>query len=143
MVIRLIYGDWSLSHYSLVSTTFISGQDNYTLQSYNKVLHSPRPGFLQLDLRPKNVIIIKKTLLFCFNIIFFLVISSFKLIKDFNMSVYFDSAKSSIKDALHDESKPWCKFFSWAEAQTGVSRLNLFIGKKFKIKSFVLFYLTK
>jgi len=48
------------------------------------------------------------------------------------MAIQLDTAKSAIKDSLHDESKPWCKFFSWAEAQTGVSRLNLFIGKKFE-----------
>lgn len=55
------------------------------------------------------------------------------------MAIQLDTAKSAIKDSLHDESKPWCKFFSWAEAQTGISRLNLFIGKKFKINNYVLF----
>jgi len=45
------------------------------------------------------------------------------------MAVHLDSAKSAIKDSLYDESKPWCKIFGWAEAQTGVNRLNLFIGK--------------
>lgn len=44
-----------------------------------------------------------------------------------------ETAKLVVKDSLYDESKPWCKFFSWAEAQTGVNRLNLFIGKKFKL----------
>lgn len=53
------------------------------------------------------------------------------------MAVHLDSAKSAIKDSLYDESKPWCKIFGWAEAQTGVNRLNLFIGKK--INNCVLF----
>lgn len=43
-----------------------------------------------------------------------------------------DTIKAAVKDALFDETKPWCKFFSWAEVQTGVNRLNLFIGKKLK-----------
>lgn len=47
------------------------------------------------------------------------------------MTTTIDTAKLAVKDSLYDESKPWCKFFSWAEAQTGVNRLNLFIGKKF------------
>lgn len=67
-----------------------------------------------------------------FSVLFiFSVLSSVKLIKDFNMAAHLDSAKSAIKDSLYDESKPWCKFFGWAEAQTGINRLNLFIGKKF------------
>jgi len=55
------------------------------------------------------------------------------------MAIQLDSAKSAIKEALNDESKPWFKFFNWAEAQTGVNRLNLFIGKKFKINICMLF----
>lgn len=45
-----------------------------------------------------------------------------------------ESTKLAVKDSLFDESKPWYKFFTWAEAQTGVSRLNLFIGIHFIIK---------
>jgi len=56
------------------------------------------------------------------------------------MAIHLDSAKSAIKDSLYDESKPWCKIFGWAEAQTGVNRLNLFIGKKLKINNVMLIY---
>jgi len=59
------------------------------------------------------------------------------------MAIQLDTAKSAIKDSLYDESKPWCKFFSWAESQTGVNRVNLFIGKKFKINNYVLVICNK
>lgn len=55
------------------------------------------------------------------------------------MSNKIDSAKSAVKDALYDESKPWFKFFNWAEAQTGVNRLNLFIGKIIELNIFNLY----
>lgn len=42
-----------------------------------------------------------------------------------------DTIKAAVNDSLYDESKPWYKFFSWAEVQTGVNRLNLFIGTYF------------
>lgn len=45
------------------------------------------------------------------------------------MASKIDTVKASVKDSLYDESKPWSKYFSWAEQQTGVNRLNLFIGK--------------
>ncbi|VVC35677.1 TB2/DP1/HVA22-related protein [Cinara cedri] len=48
-----------------------------------------------------------------------------------------DTIKAAVKDALYDESKPWGKFFNWAETQTGVNRLNLFIG----FIVFIVFYL--
>jgi len=50
------------------------------------------------------------------------------------MTSKIDTAKVAIRDSLYDESKPWYKFFSWAETQTGVNRLNLFIGKKLKLQ---------
>jgi len=53
------------------------------------------------------------------------------------MTSKMDTAKVAIKDSLYDESKPWYKFFNWAEAQTGVNRLNLFIG----LAVFTVFYL--
>jgi receptor expression-enhancing protein 5/6 len=53
------------------------------------------------------------------------------------MTSKLDSVKLAVRDSLYDESKPWCKFFSWAEAQTGVNRLNLFIG----MSVFIVFYL--
>lgn len=45
------------------------------------------------------------------------------------MSSKLDAIKLAVRDSLYDESKPWFKFFNWAEAQTGINRLNLFIGK--------------
>lgn len=48
------------------------------------------------------------------------------------MSSKLDTVKVVVKDSLYDESKPWCKFFSWAETTSGVNRLNLFIGKKLR-----------
>lgn len=45
-----------------------------------------------------------------------------------------DTAKAAVKDALYDETKPWYKLFNWAEAQTGVNRLNLFFGKIIQIE---------
>jgi hypothetical protein len=51
------------------------------------------------------------------------------------MTSKIDTAKAAIKNALYDESKPWYKLFNWAEAQTGVNRLNLFFGKIFKLNS--------
>lgn len=53
------------------------------------------------------------------------------------MTSKFDSAKLAVRDSLYDESKPWYNFFTWAEAQTGVNRLNLFIG----MSVFIIFYL--
>lgn len=50
-----------------------------------------------------------------------------------------DTVKAAVNDSLYDESKPWYTFFSWAEVQTGVNRLNLFIGMYFKLN--VLVYL--
>jgi len=49
------------------------------------------------------------------------------------MASKFESTKLAVKDSLYDESKPWYKFFTWAETQTGVNRLNLFIGIHFII----------
>lgn len=49
------------------------------------------------------------------------------------MTSTLNAVKSAVKDSLYDESKPWCKFFTWAEAQTGVNRLNLFTGMKFML----------
>lgn len=51
------------------------------------------------------------------------------------MNSKIDTAKAAVKDALYDESKPWYKLFNWAEAQTGINRLNLFFGKTFKLNS--------
>ncbi|XP_025424133.1 receptor expression-enhancing protein 5-like [Sipha flava] len=53
------------------------------------------------------------------------------------MTSKIDTAKAAIKNALYDESKPWYKLFNWAEAQTGVNRLNLFFG----FAVFIVFYL--
>lgn len=50
------------------------------------------------------------------------------------MTSTLNAVKSAVKDSLYDESKPWCKFFTWAEAQTGVNRLNLFTGMQFMLK---------
>ncbi|CAD6215918.1 GSCOCG00000735001-RA-CDS [Cotesia congregata] len=38
------------------------------------------------------------------------------------------AAKESIEKALKDESKPWAKLFSMAEAKTGIDRLYIFLG---------------
>lgn len=39
------------------------------------------------------------------------------------------AAKESIEKALKDESKPWAKLFSMAEAKTGIDRLYIFLGQ--------------
>ncbi|VVC32335.1 TB2/DP1/HVA22-related protein [Cinara cedri] len=36
------------------------------------------------------------------------------------------SKLQTIDDALHDTAQPWHKIFGWAEARSGVHRLNLF-----------------
>lgn len=51
------------------------------------------------------------------------------------MTTKLDTIKTSVKDALYDDSKPWYTFFSWAETQTGVNRFNLFIGKKYNLNN--------
>lgn len=58
------------------------------------------------------------------------------------MSSKIDTAKVAIKDSLYDESKPWYKFFNWAEVQTGVNRMNLFIGKTFKLKTMIFIIIS-
>jgi len=55
------------------------------------------------------------------------------------MTSKLDSVKLAVRDSLYDESKPWCKFFSWAEAQTGVNRLNLFIGIQILFNIHIMF----
>lgn len=59
---------------------------------------------------------------------------------NFKMSSKLDTVKVAIKDSLYDESKPWCKFFNWAETTSGVNRLNLFMGKKYKLKIILVRY---
>ncbi|XP_050541401.1 receptor expression-enhancing protein 5-like [Daktulosphaira vitifoliae] len=54
------------------------------------------------------------------------------------MSGQIENIKSAVKEALYDESKPWTNLFAWAEVQTGVNRLNLFLG----LTVFTVFYLV-
>ncbi|KAI4487988.1 hypothetical protein M0804_004836 [Polistes exclamans] len=46
--------------------------------------------------------------------------------------------KESLEKALKDESKPWTKFFTFAEEKTGINRLYLFIQLIFVLALYLL-----